>query len=58
MLKMQLKLSSVASVGPQMSALKAIGFTEAASIVFRCIFAVFHQAAAGDRLITSIVIVG
>ena len=31
MLKMKLKLSSVASVGPVLSALEAIGFTEAAS---------------------------
>ena len=34
MLKMKLKLSSVASVGPVLSALEAIGFTEAASVVF------------------------
>ena len=34
MFKMKLKLSSVASVGRELSALKAIGFTEAASVVF------------------------
>ena len=34
MLKMQLKPSSVASVGPELSALKAVGIIEAASIVF------------------------